>query len=135
MTKRELVLQVASKLGKTQNEVADIIQSMFDTITQSLVDGNRLEIRNFGVFEVKERDSRVGRNPRTGEEVSIPQKRVASFKPGKVLKKCVHDQAGSPSVRFKDEEKESSTSNGTSDAQSSPTNEPSDSNQNQQSSF
>ena len=80
LTKRELVIQVASKLGMTQNEVADIVQATFDTITETLVEGNRLEIRNFGVFEVKARDSRVGRNPRTGVEVPIPEKRVASFK-------------------------------------------------------
>jgi integration host factor subunit beta len=89
LTKRELVIQVASKLGMTQNEVADVVQSMFDTVTETLVQGDRLEIRNFGVFEVKSRDARVGRNPRTGEEVPIPGKRVASFKPGKVLKDWV----------------------------------------------
>ena len=91
MTKRELVIQVAEKLGMTQHEVANVVQSMFDTVTETLVDGNRLEIRNFGVFEVKKRDARVGRNPRTGDEVPIPQKSVAFFKPGKVLKKIVQD--------------------------------------------
>jgi integration host factor subunit beta len=89
LTKRELVIRVANELGVTQNEVADVIQTMFDTVTETLVQGDRLEIRNFGVFEVKSRDARVGRNPRTGEEVPIPEKRVASFKPGKVLKDWV----------------------------------------------
>jgi integration host factor beta subunit len=93
LTKRELVIEVASKLGVTQNEVADIVQTMFDTITETLVEGNRIEIRNFGVFEVKARDARVGRNPRTGEEVPIPEKRVASFKPGKVLKDWVQNRS------------------------------------------
>lgn len=91
MTKRELVIEVASTLGVTQNEVATIIQSTLDTITETLTSGGRIEIRNFGVFEVKERDARVGRNPRTGEEVPIPRKQVASFKPGKVLKEWVQD--------------------------------------------
>jgi nucleoid DNA-binding protein len=104
LTKRELVIQVASKLGMTQNEVADIVQTMFGTITETLVEGNRLEIRNFGVFEVKARDSRVGRNPRTGVEVPIPEKRVASFKPGKVLKDWVQNGSGQPRPLFKSEQ-------------------------------
>lgn len=112
MTKRELVIQVAAKLGMTQNEVADIVQTMLDTVTETLVDGNRLEIRNFGVFEVKERDSRVGRNPRTGVEVPIPQKRVASFKPGKVLKDWVQSDSGQPRPLFKGDENDIISGNG-----------------------
>lgn len=106
MTKRELVIQVASKLGMTQNEVADVVQTMFDTITETLVEGDRLEIRNFGVFEVKARDSRVGRNPRTGVEVPIPEKRVASFRPGKVLKDWVQNSSGQPRPLFKGDRSE-----------------------------
>jgi hypothetical protein len=64
-----------------------------DTITECLSEGHRLEIRNFGVFEVKKRDARMGRNPRTGQEVPIEQKRVASFKPGKALKERVQATA------------------------------------------
>jgi integration host factor beta subunit len=91
VTKRELVAQVAENLGLTQGEVADVVQTMLDTISKSLAEGNRLEIRNFGVFEVKERRSRLGRNPRTGEEVPITRKRVPAFKPGKALKQWVQD--------------------------------------------
>lgn len=89
MTKRELVMDVAERLGFTQNEVADVIQTTLEAITDSLARGQRIEIRNFGVFEVKTREARVGRNPRTGQEVPISEKRVASFKPGKALKECV----------------------------------------------
>lgn len=89
MTKRELVIEVAEKLGYTQNEVADVVQATLEAITESLAEGERLEIRNFGVFEVKTRDARMGRNPRTGQEVPITQKRVATFKPGKALKELV----------------------------------------------
>lgn len=89
MTKRELVIDVAEKLGFTQNEVAGIVQTTLDTIIECLAEGQRLEIRNFGVFEVKTRDARMGRNPRTGEEVPITGKRVATFKPGKALKELV----------------------------------------------
>ena len=61
MTKRELVIEVARQLGFTQNDVARVIQTSFDVITDSLAKGKRLEIRNFGVFEVKTRDARIGR--------------------------------------------------------------------------
>lgn len=86
MTKRELVIDIAEKLGYTQNEVSAVVQATLDSISEALAEGNRLEIRNFGVFEVKVRDARVGRNPRTGEAVPISEKRVAVFKPGKALK-------------------------------------------------
>jgi integration host factor subunit beta len=89
LTKRELVNEVATKLGLTQNEVATVVQELLEAVTAALVEGNRLEIRNFGVFEVKERESRIGRNPRTGQEVPIPKKRVTSFRPGKALKEWV----------------------------------------------
>lgn len=103
MTKRELVIDVAESLGFTQNEVAAIVQTTLDTITETLAQGNRLEIRNFGVFAIKSRESRVGRNPRTGEEVPIAGKRVAAFKPGKALKERVmnsHPALGvTPTIR------------------------------------
>ena len=89
MTKRELVIEVAEKLGFTQNEVSGIVQATLDAITEALAEGQRLEVRNFGVFEVKSRDARMGRNPRTGEEVPISRKSVATFKPGKALKELV----------------------------------------------
>jgi nucleoid DNA-binding protein len=97
MTKRELVIEVAKQLGFTQNDVSRVVQAAFDVITDSLAEGKRLEIRNFGVFEVKTRDARIGRNPRTGEEVPIPEKRVATFKPGKLIKEKVEDTRREPS--------------------------------------
>ncbi len=98
MTKRELVIDVAERLGYTQNEVSAVIQSTLDTITDSLAHGNRLEIRNFGVFELKIRESRIGRNPRTGDAVPIEEKRVAVFKPGKALKERVEAEIPQPGV-------------------------------------
>lgn len=92
MTKRELVIDVAERLGFTQNEVSAIVQSTLDSIMESLAEGNRLEIRNFGVFEIKVRDARIGRNPRTGDAVPIAEKRVAVFKPGKALKELVESR-------------------------------------------
>ena len=92
MTKRELVIEVSERLGYTQNEVSGVIQATLDQITDSLVDGDRLEIRNFGVFEHKVRDARLGRNPRTGDSVDIQAKRVVVFKPGKHLKEQVQTE-------------------------------------------
>lgn len=98
MTKRELVIAVAERLGYTQNEVSDVVQKTLDTITECLAEGQRIEIRNFGVFEIKKRDARIGRNPRTGQEVNIMEKRVATFKPGKALKEYVEGTGPKPAL-------------------------------------
>jgi nucleoid DNA-binding protein len=92
MTKRELVIRVANKLGMTQNDVAKIVEGMFDAISRNLADGHRWELRDFGVFEVKTRASRIGRNPRTGEQVPVPERRVVTFRPGKRMKEIVSGQ-------------------------------------------
>lgn len=89
MTKRELVIRVASKLGMTQSDVAKIIEATFDTISSTLAEGKRWELRDFGVFEVKTRASRIGRNPRTGDQVPVPERRVVAFRPGKKMKELV----------------------------------------------
>ena len=102
MTKRELVIDGAERLGYTQNEVSAVVQAALDSIVACLSEGQRLEIRNFGVFEVKSRDARMGRNPRTGEEVPIKGKKVATFKPGKALKEYVQDPGKLPPPSFSD---------------------------------
>lgn len=94
MTKRELVIRVANKLGMTQSDVSKIIEGTFDTISQSLASGQRWELRDFGVFEVKTRASRIGRNPRTGDQVPVPERRVVTFRPGKRMKELVAGEDG-----------------------------------------
>jgi DNA-binding protein HU-beta len=89
MTKRELVIRVANRLGMTQSTVAKIIESTFETISHTLAEGERWELRDFGVFEVKTRASRIGRNPRTGEQVPVPERKVVTFRPGKLMKEMV----------------------------------------------
>ena len=90
MTKRELVVMVAERLGYTQNEVSNVVQTTLETITDCLARGQRLEIRNFGVFEVMRRKERVGRNPNEPKtEVKIPERAVVKFKPGKEMRKLV----------------------------------------------
>lgn len=98
MTKRELVMLVASKLGMTQSDVSRIIEGAFESITQSLARGERWELRDFGVFEVKNRASRIGRNPRTGEQVPVSCRRVVTFRPGKKMKEQVAGDIPPPSA-------------------------------------
>lgn len=98
MTKRELVIRVANKLGMTQSDVAKVIEGAFDAISESLANGERWELRDFGVFEVKTRAARIGRNPRTGDQVPVPERRVVTFRPGKKMKEMIANPSsvGSP---------------------------------------
>ena len=84
-TKKDIVREVAEKTDLTQTEVKSIVQYAFDSILSALVRGDKVELRNFGVFLVKERAQRRARNPRTGEEVVVPKKKVVVFKPGRVM--------------------------------------------------
>jgi len=93
MTKRELVIRVANKLGTTQSDVAKIIEGTFEVISSALAEGQRWELRDFGVFEVKTRASRMGRNPRTGAQVPVPERRVVTFRPGKQMKELIAGNA------------------------------------------
>lgn len=98
MTKRELVIRVANRLGLTQSEVGKIVETTFEALSQSLAEGKRWELRDFGVFEVKTRASRIGRNPRTGDQVPVPQRRVVTFRPGKKMKEAISAGPAAPSA-------------------------------------
>ena len=91
MTKRDLVVKIAHETSfATQNEVAEIVQKTLDYISEELIAGNTIELRKFGVFEIKVRKSRKGRNPRdTKNEVIIPERTVIKFRAGKELKEQV----------------------------------------------
>ena len=89
MTKRELVIRVANKLGMTQSDVAKIVEGAFECISLNLAEGHRWELRDFGVFEVKTRASRIGRNPRTGDQVPVPERKVVTYRPGKKMKDMI----------------------------------------------
>jgi nucleoid DNA-binding protein len=93
ITKRELTIKVANDLGMTQSDVAKVLDEMLSTITRSLAEGERLEFRGFGIFKTKTRVSRMGRNPRTGEQVPVPEKRVVTFRPGRKMKEQVSSPA------------------------------------------
>lgn len=85
MTKKEIVKSISEELDITQLKTKQIVQLIFDKIVDTLVDEGRIELRNFGVFEVKTRASRKARNPRTGDPVFVREKRVVVFKPGKAM--------------------------------------------------
>lgn len=89
MTKKEIVKQISEELGLTQLKTKEIVQKTFDAIIDTLVEERRIELRNFGVFEVKKRAARKARNPRTGERVDVAEKFVVTFKPGKEMEERV----------------------------------------------
>jgi integration host factor subunit beta len=87
MIKSELIQKLAEENPHLyQRDVEKIVSTVFDEITEALVRGDRVELRGFGAFSVKHRDARVGRNPRTGAAVDVPEKRVPFFKTGKDLR-------------------------------------------------
>src|SRR5215831_4605998 len=85
MTKRDMAKAIADETGIPQVQATAIVQRIFDGITETLLSEGRIELRNFGVFAVKERRPRRARNPRTGEAVDVPGKRVVTFKPGREM--------------------------------------------------
>jgi integration host factor subunit beta len=93
VTKRELVQRIAEKTGIQQISAKEVIQGFLDEIIIELARGNRLEFRDFGVFEPKEKAKRVARNPRTGERVEVPAKTTVKFKVGRLMKKRIQKDA------------------------------------------
>jgi nucleoid DNA-binding protein len=89
VTKKEIVKKISEDIGLTQLKTKDIVQRTLDAIIQTLVSEGRIELRNFGVFEVKRRAARKARNPRTGDKVYVPPKNVVTFKPGKEMEELV----------------------------------------------
>ena len=89
MTKKEIVKKISEDIGLTQLKTKDIVQRTLDAIIATLVEEGRIELRNFGVFEVKRRAPRKARNPRTGAKVYVPSKNVVTFKPGKEMEELV----------------------------------------------
>ena len=89
ITKKDIVLKIAGETGIKQIDIKRVVQSTLDKITEYLAHGETVELRNFGIFKIKSRRGRLGRNPRTGEEVPVPPKKVVVFKPGLIMKRDV----------------------------------------------
>ena len=89
MNKTELIAAVAEKAGLTKKDAERVISATFETITASLAKGDKVQVSGFGIFEVKAREARVGRNPRTKETIQIPATKLPAFKASKTLKDAV----------------------------------------------
>ena len=90
MTKRDLVVRIASETGLVQQQILEVVQKTLDYISQAVAEGKNVELRNFGVFEVKVRKARIGRNPNApATDVPIPPRAVVKFKPGKEMREAV----------------------------------------------
>jgi integration host factor subunit beta len=92
MTKAELVERVAKNTQLTKKHAEVIVNTVFESIVDSLKDGEKIELRGFGSFRIRERGSRIGRNPKTGARVDVPSKHIPYFKPGKQLKELLNDE-------------------------------------------
>ncbi|MDX1643108.1 MAG: integration host factor subunit beta [Thermoanaerobaculia bacterium] len=91
MTKAELVDEVAKSTELTKKHAEMIVNTVFESIVESLKEGDKIELRGFGSFRIRHRSSRIGRNPKTGDRVFVPPKRIPYFKPGKDLREMLND--------------------------------------------
>src|SRR5215510_6789284 len=96
MTKADLIEEVARITDVTRRDSEVIVETIFDSIVHSLRAGDKIEIRGFGSFRTRQRNSRVGRNPKTGDRVEVPAKKIPFFKPSKELKDVVNSTASQP---------------------------------------
>ena len=105
VTKKDIVRTISEEVEKlTQQQTKEVVQKTFDAIIDCLVRDGRIELRNFGVFEVKPRAARKARNPRTGEQVEVPRKHVVTFKPGKHMEARVRELDEAEARRLQDSE-------------------------------
>jgi len=93
MTKADLIEEVSRVVEMTRKDSEVIVESIFESVVRALHSGDKIEIRGFGSFRTRERQARIGRNPKTGERVDVPAKRIPFFKPSKELKDLVNNSA------------------------------------------
>ena len=98
MTKADLVEEVAKVTELTRKDSEVIVDTLFESVIKALRIGDKLEVRGFGSFRVRQRNARVGRNPKTGEKVEVPAKRVPYFKPSKELKDLINEDGTSGGI-------------------------------------
>ncbi len=90
MTKADIIEEVYEKIGFSKREASEIVELVFDTIKKNLEDGDKVKISGFGNFTVRQKTSRIGRNPQTGQEIEISARRVLSFRPSQILKVAIN---------------------------------------------
>ena len=98
MTKADLIEEVSRVVEFTRKESEVIVEAIFDSVVKSLREGDKIKIRGFGSFRTRQRQSRIGRNPKTGARVDVPAKRIPYFKPSKELKDLVNQEVGAAEV-------------------------------------
>ena len=91
MTKADLVEKIAAQVDLSKKDSEIVVNTVFRSIVSALAQGDKVELRGFGSFRTRARESRIGRNPKTGDKVEVPEKKVPFFKPGKNLKKLVNE--------------------------------------------
>lgn len=106
MTKAEIIEMIYSKIGFSKKESAEIVEMVFDTIKDTLQKGERIKISGFGNFVVRQKRSRVGRNPQTGEAIEIMARRVLTFRPSQVLKAMINGAEKSEVAAMVDDDSE-----------------------------
>lgn len=123
MTKKEIVKTISESCGLTQLQTKEIVQKTFEAIIETLVEDprHRIELRNFGVFEVKKRAARKARNPRTGDRVDVPSKWVVTFKPGKEMEEKVLQLEAADRRREEEERNSAASFSASPEVPSSPT--------------
>jgi len=99
VTKNDMVIEIAKKTNVEQQKVKQIVQLTLDSIVEILATEKRIELRNFGVFEVRTRKARKARNPRTGAEVMVPSKQVVTFKAGKIMEERIETSSQEPTAK------------------------------------
>ena len=92
MTKAALVEEVSEKTGLPKKQAEIVVNTVFESIVETLKTGEKIELRGFGSFRIRQRDARMGRNPKTGEKVDVPAKRIPYFKPGKELRELLNQE-------------------------------------------
>ena len=112
MTKAELVEDVARAAELTKKDAERLVEIVFESIIDTLNQGEKIELRGFGSFRVRERGARRGRNPKTGDPVNIPAKRVPYFKPGKELKELINEESASGTSSTEPSSSSNTTSGG-----------------------
>jgi integration host factor subunit beta len=98
MTKADLIEEVSRVVEFTRKDAEVIVESIFDSVVKALRSNDKIEIRGFGSFRTRQRQSRIGRNPKTGARVEVPAKRIPYFKPSKELKDLVNQESMSPAA-------------------------------------
>jgi integration host factor subunit beta len=102
VTKKDIVRTIAEQIDLPQLRTKELVQRTFDALIEALVREGRIELRNFGVFQIKKREARMARNPRTGERVPVRAKSVVTFKPGKEMEARVRELDGEPKAAVPD---------------------------------